>query len=93
MTFCVNLFLEAVWFYIAPTIFSRFALSLNRETWFLLGKRIKVNADMYKEKRCKCPGRKKEAIALKGENVGGLQTQDWLHNTHDRGVDGAEALQ
>ena len=48
---------------------------------------------MYKEKWCKCPGRKKEAIALKGENVGGLQTQDWLHNTHDRGVDGAEALQ
>ena len=32
---------------------------------------------MCKEKWCKCPGRKKEAIALKGENVG-LQTQDWL---------------
>ena len=40
-------------------------------------KKKKVNADMYKEKWCKCPGRKKEAIALKGENVG-LQTQDWL---------------
>ena len=37
----------------------------------MLGKRIKVNADMYKEKWCKCPGRKKEAIALKGENVEG----------------------
>ena len=34
-------------------------------------KKKKVNADMYKEKWCKCPGRKKEAIALKGENVGG----------------------
>ena len=43
----------------------------SQPTWFLLGKRIKVNADMYKEKWCKCPGRKKEAIALKGENVGG----------------------
>ena len=28
--FGANLFLEAVWFYVAPTIFSRFALSLNQ---------------------------------------------------------------
>ena len=60
--------------------------SQPKKLGFLLGKRIKVNADMYKEKWCKCLGRKREAIALKGENVR-LQTQDWLHNTHDRGID------
>ena len=82
-----------MWFYVAPTIFSRFALSLNRETWFLLGKRIKVNADMYKEKWCKCPGRKKEAIALKGENVGGSRLRIGYTIHMIVGVDGTEALQ